>query len=34
MLTSESFAAFKAKQKNVQWPVSEISENNEQVISL
>ncbi|KAA0876458.1 hypothetical protein [Nitrincola tapanii] len=34
MLISESFAAFKAKQKNVQWSVSAISENNELVVSL
>ncbi len=34
MLISESFASFKAKQKNVQWSVSAISENNELVVSL
>src|SRR5690606_16116986 len=34
MLVSESFASFKAKQKNVQWSVSAISENNELVVSL
>ena len=34
MLISESFTSFKAKQKNVQWSVSAISENNELVVSL
>ncbi len=34
MLISESFASFKAKQKNVQWSVSAISESNELVVSL
>lgn len=34
MLISESFAAFNAKQKNVQWSVSAISKNSELVVSL
>tara|TARA_R110002049_G_scaffold138614_6_gene298811 strand:+ start:13555 stop:13947 length:393 start_codon:yes stop_codon:yes gene_type:complete len=34
MLISESFASFKAKQKNVQWSVSAISEDDELVVSL
>jgi hypothetical protein len=34
MLISESFRCFKAKQNNVQWSVSAISENNELVVSL
>lgn len=34
MLISESFASFKAKQKNLQWSVSAISENDELVVSL
>ena len=34
MLISESFAVFKAKQNNIQWSVSALSESGDLVVSL
>lgn len=34
MLISEAFSQFKAVQKNIQWSVSAINDNNELVVSL